>query len=68
VNENAKAVIDSLIKARTHIREQIANQGFGPDKAAEIDAVWEGYLTIVHAVYSEQNYQVVMPLDPEVKP
>lgn len=49
MNNNAKHAIDSLIKARKYVYDNVTDQG-------EVDAIWDGYLTVVGAVYGGQEY------------
>lgn len=53
MNANAKHAIDSLISARVYIIEQLGLRNHQPEV---FDSIWEGWLTIVSAVYGGQEY------------
>lgn len=48
MNDNAKHAITSLIESREKIKELA--------KPEDVEAIWEGWLTIVSAVYGGQDY------------
>lgn len=75
MNDEAKSVIDSLVKARVYAEEQCTvevksyyGELYKQTNLTRLDAVWEGYLTVVAALYGwPQQHQYSVSLTPDGK-
>ncbi len=60
MNDVARSAIDSLVAARAHTYEKCSEAKV--DSEQDIEAVWEGYLTLVAALYAEPaRYEITVP-------
>lgn len=63
MNENAESAIKSLIKAREFMKSNIPAHW----QQEDVDGVWEGYLTVVAAVYSVEPYELIHKIEMDSK-
>lgn len=57
LNKNAKHAIDQLVEAMHYARYKVQDQD-------DFNHIWEGYLTLVHALYTpEETYSVMVTPD-----
>ena len=61
MNKNAEDVIKSLIKAREFVRHESPTHFENED----VDAVWEGYLTVIATVYTGESYELIYKAEKE---
>jgi len=61
MNKNAEDVIKSLIRAREFVKYNVPPHWVQDD----VDAVWEGYLTVIATVYTGESYELIYKAEKE---
>jgi hypothetical protein len=56
MHTRVKNIIDELVESRIYVHEKCAAEKL--DEPEEIEAIWEGYLIVVAAVYSQPTYEM----------
>ena len=62
MTKEAKHAIDTLVEARKYVWEKCAEEKIDSDE--NVEAIWEGYLTFISALYTYPQPDYRITLDP----